>query len=83
MTLHEFVIFIYRSEMYECYEVSIDLGSDFRFWTIFAHSHARWLTFYSLRSKLRYWMASETWAGWISSDPSKSAIVRLTLRMRL
>ena len=34
-------------------------------------------------SKLRYWIASAMWPERISSDPSRSAMVRLTLRTLL
>jgi hypothetical protein len=30
----------------------------------------------------RYWIASATWADWISVAPSRSAMVRASLRMR-
>lgn len=36
-----------------------------------------------VRSRLRYWMASETWAGLIVSRPSRSAMVLAILRMRV
>ena len=34
------------------------------------------------RSRLRYWTASATWAGWMSPPPSKSAMVRATFSTR-
>ena len=36
----------------------------------------------SVRSKVRYWMASLTWSGVMSSAAARSATVRLTFRMR-
>ena len=36
-----------------------------------------------LRSKLRYWIASDRWSTWIFSESSISAIVRETLRIRV
>jgi len=35
-----------------------------------------------LRSRLRYWMASEIWSDLMAARPSRSAMVRATLRMR-
>ena len=37
---------------------------------------------YASKVYVRYWMASATWAGWISSLAARSAMVRATRRMR-
>src|SRR5699024_466392 len=37
---------------------------------------------YASKVYVRYWIASATWAGWISSLAARSAMVRATRRMR-
>jgi len=41
------------------------------------------LSYINFRSRLRYWIASARCCSWMFSAPSRSAIVRATLRIRV